>query len=222
VTDSPTSPAGRKSKSAGTTTAGRTIELRKLAAMVIAGGLTSLLLVQYVRLLRPAAAREIQAACGGLRPSPTNPAYGKLPAQAIDFSAQDHTGKTVSLKDFRGKIVFVNFWASWCDVCRSEKPSLEAMTRRLGGDDFVVLALASDDSWDKVRESLPKGVPFRVLLDPPAEGDTLGRIARSYGITAVPESFVIDRDGRVRHYFINKRDWKTDVAETCLSSLLDE
>lgn len=202
----------------------RGLSLSRRAAAIGIVGLACLVIgVQYARLIKPAAAREIQAACNGLRPSADNPVFGALPSsQPVDFTAQDHEGKPVSLSDFRGKIVFVNFWATWCNVCKSEKPGLEEMASELESDDFVILTLASNPNWEDIRQYFPNGSQLKVLLDPPQGDDNLGVIAKSFGITAVPETFVIDREGRIRYYFINKRDWHSDVAGTCLSALVDE
>lgn len=194
--------------------------IRKVAALVAAGGVTLVVALMFVTSLKTAAAREVKAACRGLRPAPENPIFGELPAKAIDFSAQRHDGEMVSLSDFRGKVVLVNFWASWCNVCASEKPSLEALDRELSGPEFQVVTLASDETWEPVKKRLPNGSPLTVLLDPPESGN-IGRIARSYGITAVPESFIVDRNGIIRYYLINKRDWTSGVAETCIRSLID-
>jgi thiol-disulfide isomerase/thioredoxin len=171
--------------------------------------------------------------------------------QAPDFTAYDHNGKPVSLSSYRGKVVLLNFWASWCGVCKTEKPKLRAMADELAGGDFVVLTLASDRNWSDVllslveslapraklpdgevalaaalelyRKALPDGVPFQVFLDPPATADnTIGQIASSWGIKAVPESALIDRGGMIRAYFVNKRDWESPVAETCLRTVIDE
>jgi thiol-disulfide isomerase/thioredoxin len=203
-----------------------------------------------------AAARELQAACRGLKAEPMlNPALCPsgapcaLPVPAPDFTAQDITGKQVKLSDFRGKVVLLNFWASWCGVCKTEKPGLNAMAAEMASnEDFVVLALASDRSWPEpltavlealapqsvpkdaptmatvstaFRTALPNGTPFKVLLDPPAGDDNLGRITQSWGIKAVPESALIDRQGNIRAYFGNKRDWRMQVAQTCLRSVID-
>ena len=170
--------------------------------------------------------------------------------QAPDFTAYDNNGKQVHLSDFRGKVVLLNFWASWCGVCKTEKPQLDKMAGDLVSDDFVVIALASDRSWADVlaaivdalapnvklpngtvtfqqaleayKQALPSGVPFRVFLDPPSGDSNIGAIAASWGITAVPESALIDRRGNVRAYFVNKRDWQSPVAETCIRSVIDE
>jgi thiol-disulfide isomerase/thioredoxin len=198
------------------------VDIRKVIAVMVVSVAVLVLGVQFMRMVRPAAAREVAAACRGLKPAPKNASYSQFPATAKAVSLQDHEGKKVSLTDYRGKVVLVNFWASWCGVCKSEKPSLKRLQRDLGGDDFTVLALASDKNWDAVKKSLPKGTPFKVLLDPPPDDGNLGAVARAFGITAVPESFLIDKRGVVRRYFINKRNWNSDVAKTCIRALMDE
>lgn len=199
-------------------------QTRKLVAITIVGAMSLFLAYQYLSLIKPAAAREIKAACNGLRPRPTNPAFETLPTQVpVDFTAQDHNGNAVKLSNYRGKVVFVNFWATWCNVCKAEKPSLERMASEMQSDDFLVLSLASDPDWEPIKERFPNGSPLSILLDPPqSEDENLGAIAKSFGITAVPESFIIDRQGHIRHYFINKRDWDSDIAETCVRSLIEE
>jgi len=206
------------------------VDVRRLvaggAALVVGGAVAAL----FVWMTPRAAARETRAACDGLRREPSNPALGEIPVLAPDFTAIGHDGKPVHLSDFRGKVVLLNFWASWCNVCKAEKPSLSAMTKELAQDDFVVLTVASDRTWDDVKKVLPNGAPFQVVLDPPADigkpgptdDDNIGAIAQAWGIKAVPESFVIDKKGNVRMYLINKRDWDSSVAETCLQALIDE
>jgi peroxiredoxin len=193
--------------------------VRKTVLLVAAASITALLAVEYLRLLKPAQAREIEAACRGLKPSPSNEALGSLPTRAPDFEAQDHTGKMVKLSDYRGKVVLLRFWGSWCETCKAEQPSLEDLAA--GTDDLAVLAVASDDDWEPIRKKLAAGSNTRVLLDPPAEG-AIGPVATAYGVSAVPESFIIDREGIARYYFANRRDWRSAVARTCLRSVLDE
>ncbi len=225
--------------------------------MLIAGGAVALLgLVVFsffLWMVPNAAAREEKAACAGLRatgPALCNGEPCKLPMAAPDFTALDNNGNPVKLSSFRGKVVLVNFWASWCGVCKTEKPRLAAMAEELSSDDFKVIALASDRSWSDVllalveglaprtrvpegdvalpqaldlyKRSLPGGVPFKVYLDPPEGDGNIGAIASAWGIKAVPESALIDRNGMIRAYFVNKRDWESPVAETCLRSVIDE
>jgi len=237
-----------------------------------------IMLIAFLWMVPHAAAREVKSACEAMRPTQPNPDPNarcvrgdescersitlaqalckpgdacKFPMRAPDFTAVDYRGKHVRLSDFRGKVVLVNFWASWCGLCESEKPHLNAMAGDLAGDDFAVVALASDRNWidvlkaivkalageDKVpagdhvtmpqalaayQQALPDGVPFQVYLDPPEGDDNIGAIAKSWGLHAVPDSALIDREGNIRAYFVNKRDWQSPVAETCLRSLIDE
>jgi peroxiredoxin len=195
------------------------MSVRKTILLVAAASITALLAVEYLRLLKPAQAREIEAACRGLRPAPRNKRLGALPTRAPDFEAQDHTGRMVKLSDYRGKVVVLRFWGSWCETCKAEQPSLEDLAA--DRDDLVVLSLTSDEEWEPVRAKLKNGSNTTVLLDPPDEG-AIGPVALAYGVGKVPESFIIDREGIVRYYLVNKRDWRGAVARTCLRSILDE
>ncbi|HWU88837.1 MAG TPA: redoxin family protein [Kofleriaceae bacterium] len=231
-----------------------------LAAGAVAGLVGIGVLAAFLWMVPAAAAREGESACRGLagfeRPNPALCPDGqdcKLPILAPDFTARDRNGKPVKLSDFRGKVVLLNFWASWCGTCKSEKPGLGEMSEALSGRDFEVIALASDSEWRKVLPALvtglkpdarlpqvgedgytfeqakalygrelPNGAPFQVFLDPPKGDDTIGVIARSWGIEKVPESALIDRQGKIRAYFVNKRDWSSPVAQTCIRSVIDE
>jgi thiol-disulfide isomerase/thioredoxin len=226
--------------------------------LAVGGGVALLgvaVLALFLWMVPTAAARELTAACRGLHAEDQlNPALcpnGQacaLPSPAPDFTAKDITGKDVKLSDFRGKVVLVNFWASWCGVCMTEKAGLNQMAGELANGDFVVIALASDHAWEDAltgvldalapqavpagkptmasvsaafRRALPNGTPFKVLLDPPPGDENIGRITAAWGIKAVPESALIDRQGNIRAYFVNKRDWQSPVAETCLRSVID-
>lgn len=193
--------------------------LRKTVLLVAAASITALLGIEYLRLLKPAQAREVEAACRGLKPA-RNAALGVLPTRAPDFEAQDWSGKMVKLSDFRGKVVLLRFWGSWCETCKAEQPSLEDLAAS-GIDDLVVIAIASDEDWEPIRKKMPAGSNTMVLLDPPDQG-AIGPIAEAYGVSAVPESVIIDREGIARYYMDNRRDWRGTVARTCLRSVLDE
>lgn len=232
---------------------------------IVAGSAVALIgigvLCVFLWMVPSAAARESQAACRGLggynELVPALCPGGEpctLPVPAPDFTALDITGKQVKLSDYRGKVVLLNFWASWCGVCKAEKPSLSGMAKDMASGDFVVIGLASDhnfgDAMTAVIQSLapgsplpqrdasgqitmanlkaaferafPNNIPFQVLLDPPQGDDNIGTITQRWGIKAVPESALIDRKGNIRAYFVNKRDWETPVAQTCLRSVIDE
>jgi len=199
------------------------IDSKKVAALGVVLTTSALLVGYFVWMVQPAAAREATAACNGLKGNPQNPALGAIPRPAPDFTVQSIDGKPVKLSDFRGKVVLLHNWASWCGACEQEKPSLIRMADEMVNRDFEIVSLASDVSWDAVKKSLPPGgVPFRVYLDKPDDEGTIGPISTSWGTHAVPESFLIDRKGRIRYYFDNRRDWDSPVTETCIQSLIDE
>lgn len=240
---------------AGPAKSGIVLDSRVLAVSIGAFVITAAILGAFMWMVPNAAAREEKAACRGLRGDlPLNPALCNggnctMPTPAPDFVALDHQGKQVKLSDFRGKVVLLNFWASWCGVCKTEKPSIQEVANNLGGDDLVVITLASDHSWTDIlvalidsmapakkpkgklsfeealaayQAALPDGISFKVFIDPPTDDGTIGAITRSWGIKAVPETALIDRQGNLRAYFVNKRDWSSNVAETCIRSVIDE
>jgi thiol-disulfide isomerase/thioredoxin len=231
-------------------------------AQLLAGGLAAAVgigvLGAFLWMVPPAAAREGESACrgiGGLEQlKPQLCPDGQpctVPVQAPDFTMIDHKNKQVKLSDFRGKVVLLNFWASWCGTCKAEKPGLAEMARDF--PELEVVALSSDSEWSKVSvalvqsfkpnlrlpppasadgysfdeakaiydRELPESVPFQVYLDPPQGDDTIGTIARKWGLDKVPETVLIDRDGKIRAYFVNKRDWTSSAAQTCLRAVLD-
>jgi peroxiredoxin len=150
-------------------------------------------------------------ACRALSPDPV-PAFLQN-REAPDFQLPDATGKMVSLSAQRGHPVLVNFWATWCPPCVEEVPSMEDLAGRLEKTDIRMLAVSVDDSWDTVRQFFVKGTKMGVLLD------LSKNVPKSFGTEKFPESFMVDASGKVRHYFINKRDWSKPEAIACLESL---
>jgi peroxiredoxin len=199
-----------------------TVEPRKLAGYGIVAILVGILVVQYVVALPQSASDDRTASCRALNPMPFNPKLGKLPAPAPEFKAPDHTGKLAALSAYRGKVVFLNFWQTACPPCKDEMPAMERLQQRFAGEDFVVLALSSDPDWAPVRAFFPQGTNMTVLLDPPPEDENLGSIARSYGTERWPDTYLIDRQGQVRYYYVNKRHWDSENAIACIDALLGE
>lgn len=194
----------------------------KVAALGVVAVASALLVGYFVWMVQPAAAREVTAACNGLKANPKNKQLGAIPRAAPDFDVQAIDGRHVKLSSYRGKVVLVHFWASWCGACEQEKPSLIKMAEDMTGPDFQVVSLASDIGWEPVKQALPHGAPFQVFLDKPDEEGSIGPLTSSWGTHAVPESFLIDRRGMIRMYFDNRRDWDSPVAETCIQSIIDE
>ena len=112
-------------------------------------------------------------------------------------------GKTVDLKDYRGKVVFLNIWATWCPTCRDEMPSMEKLYQELKGQAFEILAVSVDKAGAKAVAPFMKShkLSFPALLDPE------GTIAKPYGVTGVPESFIINKEGTIERIVIGPIDW---------------
>ena len=117
--------------------------------------------------------------------------------RAPTFTLKDTSGTTVELAAFKGKIVFVDFWAHWCAPCKKELPVLDKLAKRYASKDVVFLAINVDsDKKDALAFLSSVGISnLSVLLDPK------GQVAEKYSPTAMPSSFVIDKEGNIR--FVN-------------------
>jgi peroxiredoxin len=136
---------------------------------------------------------------------------------AGDFALQDLDGREVRLADLRGKIVFLNLWATWCPPCRAEMPSMEALYQRFKGRDFAMLAVAEDTDTAAVAAFVRElGLTFPVLLDPD------NRLPGRYGVTGYPETFVIDRNGQVIKHVIGPEEWNSPAIVAYFEALLAE
>ncbi len=145
--------------------------------------------------------------------------HESFPAPA--FSLADGKGGLRALDDFRGKVVFLNFWASWCAPCREEMPDMARLAMSLAPHhDFAMVAVSVDDGWDPIRSYLGEAFgsvppPFIVLLD------QSGKVSEAYGTHQYPESYVIDRQGKVIAKFEGPRDWGDPAAKRYLEKLLN-
>jgi peroxiredoxin len=138
--------------------------------------------------------------------------------QAPDFVLTDLNDKPQRLSDFRGKVVFLNFWATWCKPCREEMPSMEVLHKNFEKDGLVILAVSID------RVTTTKDIPpfikgmnltFPVLID------SWGKTDKPYKRMGVPETFIIDRDGVIREIVIGPRDWTRLDSLEILTKLLN-
>jgi peroxiredoxin len=115
--------------------------------------------------------------------------------QAEDFQLADLDGKTQSLSQYRGKIVLVNFWATWCKPCTTEMPAMQTTYDKLRDKGFVVLAVNELEDDAKVREHIKQyGHTFPVLMDHD------NKVANQFGVFGLPVSVFIDQEGRVQEY----------------------
>lgn len=134
--------------------------------------------------------------------------------QAIDL----RTGRPARLEDYRGKVVLLNIWATYCIPCRTEMPAIERLSRRLAGTDFHVLGVSVDVEDSTVVDAFVHqlGLTFDIWHDRP------GLTKRLYQTTGVPETFVIDRHGVIVKKAIGAMDWDDPVNEILIRRLLAE
>jgi len=112
----------------------------------------------------------------------------------------------ISLASLRGRVVLVNFWATWCPPCEAEMPSMERLHRALADVPFTLLAVSVDEDAEKVRAFRDRfGLTFPILYAP--GGSEAKAVAESYGTRQYPESFLIGPDGRVAARFVGPREW---------------
>ena len=123
-------------------------------------------------------------------------------ASAPDFNLLDVNGRPVSLSGYRGKLVLLNFWATWCAPCREEMPSMEQLGRNYGGQGLVVLAINQRENAARVDQFMKmNGLTLTILLD------TTGRVAGYYRVYGLPASYLINGDGEVIGMKSGPMDW---------------
>lgn len=123
--------------------------------------------------------------------------------KAPDFTLKDMQGKNVSLSDFKGRIVLVNFWATWCPPCIEEMPSMEKLHQKFKGEDFVLLAVNTEENGKQMVETFLKKNPFTftILLD----GDA--KVQQLFNVFRLPETVIINRHGEIVTKVLGGRDW---------------
>jgi cytochrome c biogenesis protein CcmG/thiol:disulfide interchange protein DsbE len=134
------------------------------------------------------------------------------------FKAKDvHSGATRTLADYRGNVVLLNIWATWCEPCKIEMPSMEELYRAYGPKGVHIVAVSIDDNApeDSIRAyAKGLGLTFEILHDPTHD------IERAYQTTGYPESFVIDRTGIIRRKWISAADWNSAANRALFDELL--
>lgn len=121
---------------------------------------------------------------------------------APDFSLVDLTGRTWTLSELKGQVVFVNFWATWCPPCREEMPAMQRLYKTLPPEGFKMLAILSKDAPAQGASFARKlNITFPIL------DDQNNQIGPKYGLTGVPETFIIDQHGILREKFIGPAQW---------------
>lgn len=136
---------------------------------------------------------------------------------APDFTFPDLDGNMVTLSSLRGKVVFINIWATWCPTCIEEMPSMEKLYQRMKGREFEILAV----SIDVLGEQVVRPFMQKYELTFPALLDNQGTIKKLYATTGVPESFVLDKEGRIVYKAIGPRDWSTQEFIEFFENLIE-
>jgi thiol-disulfide isomerase/thioredoxin len=127
----------------------------------------------------------------------------------------DLDGAAHRLSDYRGKTVLVNFWATWCEPCRAEMPSIERLRKAMDGKPFAVLAVNVGESGRVARDYAEKlSISFTVLLDRD------GRTTRGWGARALPASFLIGPDGAIRYSYLGELDWSGAEVRARIEALM--
>jgi thiol-disulfide isomerase/thioredoxin len=148
-----------------------------------------------------------QAAAGELKPW----AGGATPPLAL----RDLEGREHRLEDYRGKVVVLNYWATWCDPCRDEMPSMQRLGDRLAGKPFAILAVDYGEGAPRIKDFLNKvPVRFTVLLD--RDLSTAG----AWKVKVLPTSLVIGPDGKIRYSVVGDLEWDSPAVEGAIRKLL--
>jgi len=135
--------------------------------------------------------------------------------KAQNFILRDLNGNQVSLKDHLEKIVFLNFWATWCPPCRQEMPSMEKLHTRFKNDDFIILAIDLQENLRQVKRFKKRfKLNFTILLDKD------GKVGSVYAIRSLPTTYLIDRKGYLIGGALGARDWASDDAFKLFEQLL--
>lgn len=137
--------------------------------------------------------------------------------KAPEFSLDGLGGRRVELRNFKGKVIFLTFWATWCGPCKQELPLIEALHRQFKGKDFVVLTIAVDlEGAIPVEKFIAKhGYTFYVLVD--SKNEILDR----YRVEGIPMTFLIDKKGRILGKALGPRNWNSPEAISLFNQLIE-
>ncbi len=135
--------------------------------------------------------------------------------RAPDFSIRTDSGKTLTARDFGGKLLILNFWATWCPPCVDEVPSLEQLQNQLGSKGLVILGVSEDKDPQAYREFLNRfKVTYQTARDPNVQ------IKPKYGTVQIPESYLIDTNGKVVEKIVGEANWASPRMIEHVQSLL--
>ncbi|HEY6269982.1 MAG TPA: TlpA disulfide reductase family protein [Candidatus Acidoferrum sp.] len=154
------------------------------------------------------------------------PSYRQGEASIAGTTARDFSleieGKPAHLADLKGKVVVLNFWATWCPPCVEETPALNRLQKRIEARNGVVLGVAADEDLAAYEKFLrEQGVVFKSYRDPLTR-DNHSPIAQSYGTSMYPETYVIDRHGKIARKFVGFQQWDSLEMLAYFDSILGQ
>lgn len=135
-------------------------------------------------------------------------------SRASGFTLMDTEGKKRTLEEFKGKVLLVHFWASWCDPCKKEFPALSRLATEFGPKGLVVLGVA-EDSRERVEAFLKENrAGFPILFD------QYGSVMRDYRVSLIPVSVIVGKDGLIEGTLLGPRDYESDAARDYFEKIL--
>ena len=136
--------------------------------------------------------------------------------EPVVINLKDMNGRNVRLSDFKGKIVFLNFWTTWCPTCRIEMPSMEKLHRKLKDRDFAMVTVNLQESASQVKAFFKQyDLTFIALLD------STGEVGVAFGIRAIPTTYILDKTGRIIGQVNGPREWDSKDAIALFEKLID-
>ena len=138
------------------------------------------------------------------------------PTAPVEIALKDPNGLQVSLSDLRGKIVFINFWTTWCLACVIEMPSMEKLHQKFKDKDFVMVAINLQESASKIKQFFKEyKLTFTTLLD------STGDVGAGWGVRSIPMTFILDKSGRIIGKALGPREWEGKESIALFEYLTD-
>jgi peroxiredoxin len=139
------------------------------------------------------------------------------PTKPPEFIGRTTDGRTLSLTSLQGKVIILNFWATWCQECFEEMPAFEQLHRNFGGQGLVILGINAREGTPAIQKyGKALGLTFPLIVD------SKGEINAAYGVVGLPTTFLVGRDGRAVARGVGPRDWASAPARAIIQALLAE
>lgn len=143
--------------------------------------------------------------------------YAEQRIDMVDVSFKDLDGNDVKLSDYKGKVIFLNLWATWCPPCRKEMPSMQKLNDKYKKKDFVMLAVSVGEAMDIVKPFVEENkYTFDCFIDP------ANQVSGNYSTGSIPTTYFIAKDGRITSRFVGGREWDSQAAYNLIEYLLEE